>query len=209
MKIRGFVATAGIFLCLAGMAVFSSKVTAKEVTPIVNAFHSGLVGIMKEAKTLGVQGRFDALLPLVEGTFNMTLMAATATSPYWRAASKAEREALQDAFKRLSVATLATLFDGYNGENFKVVGERATGKRIRIVDTEITKADGGIVKLSYVGANAGGRWWIIDIIVDGGISEVKKRRNEFVALLKEGGLPRLTKELDDQTRALLARKQAK
>ena len=46
---------------------------------------------------------------------------------------------------------------------------------------------------------------IIDIIVAGGISEVKVRRNEYFALLKEGGLPRLTRELQARSSEMLTK----
>jgi len=202
---RYFVFVAAVF---AGLQFSAGAGAADQRSPgeLAESFHDGLVGVMKEAKALGIQGRYDALLPLINGTFNITLMAATVTAPYWRNGQADQKAALVEAFRGMSVATLATLFDGYSNEKFTVVRSRKSGKRIVVVDAEIRKSDGGIVKISYVVANTGGRWWIIDIVIDVGISEIKKRRNEFVRILKEGGLAGLTGELTERTKELLAGK---
>ena len=52
-----------------------------------------------------------------------------------------------------------------------------------------------------------GRWWIIDVIVAGGISEVKVRKNEFSAVLKKGGLDELISVLNARADALLSGKE--
>lgn len=159
---------------------------------LANQFQQSLVRVMKQAKSLGVEGRYKTLLPIINSTFNLKLMAASVTFPYWRTGSNNQKLQLVNAFKEMSVATLATLFDNYNGEIFIILRERKIRHRIVVVDAEIKKADEGVVKISYVTAFYDGRWWIIDIIVEGGISEIKKRKNEFIRTLREGGLTKLT-----------------
>lgn len=159
---------------------------------LANEFQQGLVRVMKEANSLGIEGRYKKLVPLIRTTFHLEVMSASVTTPYWRTATSDQKLLFVKAFTEMSVATLATLFDSYNGEVFNVLRERKIKHRIVVVDAEIKKSDEGVVEISYVAVLYGGRWWIIDIIVEGGISEIKKRKNEFIKTLSEGGLPKLT-----------------
>jgi phospholipid transport system substrate-binding protein len=171
---------------------------------VVARFQAGLLETMKKAEELGVKGRFERLAPLIETNFHLPLMIATASSPFWRTGTSEQKHALLAAFKRMSASTVATLFDGYDGESFRVVRERAAGGPTALVDTQIVRPKNDPIDITYVTAKLRDRWWIIDIIVEGGISEVKTRRNEYLKLLKEGGLERLTRALDDHATRLLA-----
>lgn len=173
----------------------------------VKGFQASLLDVMKRAKKLGVQGRFEALAPIIENRFHLPLMIATASAPYWKAGSFAQRSKLLAAFHRMSASTLATLFDGYNGEYFRIERERKTSGRVLIVDTQIIRKKNDPVNISYVAVNLKDRWWIIDVVVSGGISEVKARRSEYRAFLKKGGLNRLAAALEATADRLLSGKE--
>ena len=53
-------------------------------------------------------------------------------------------------------------------------------------------------------ARLGDRWWIIDVIVGGGISEVAVRRSEYQKLPAEGGIERLIAALAKKADDLIA-----
>ncbi|MBT5049693.1 MAG: hypothetical protein HOM58_14430 [Rhodospirillaceae bacterium] len=179
-------------------------------TAIVKNFQASLLATIKNAEKIGVQGRYDIIAPAIESTFHLPLMAATATAPYWRAGKPEQRKNLIEAFSKMSATIVATLFDSYDGESFKVLRERRTRGPTVLVDTQIEIRDDNPVNITYVAARIRGRWWLIDIIVAGGISEVKVRRNEYMSLLKQGGLPRLTRELREKSaRMLTGNKSAK
>lgn len=171
---------------------------------VVSDFQAGLLETMKDAGKLGVKGRFERLKPLIERSFHLPLMIATATSPFWRAGTREQQQNLLAAFQRMSASTVATLFDGYDDEAFRVVRERKAEGPTVLVDTQIVRPDNDPIDITYVAARLRDRWWIIDIIVAGGISEVKVRKNEYLKLLTEGGLDRLTRALDDQATRLLS-----
>jgi len=181
--------------------VLSDNSTARGV---VEGFQTSLLDVMKRAKELGVQGRFKVLGPLIEDRFHLPLMIATASAPYWKAGSAAQRSKLLAAFGRMSASALATLFDDYKGEIFQVERVRKSSQRLFIVDTKIIRKKDDPVFISYVAVDLKDRWWIIDGIVSGGISEVKARRSEYSALLKKGGLNRLTYALETKADRLLA-----
>ena len=130
-------------------------------------------------------------------------MIATASGPYWRAASADQRKRLIEAFRKMSVSSVATLFEGYDGESFRVLRERETQGRTVLVDTEIVRTDDDPIGITYVTAEIKGRWWVLDVIVDGGISELKTRRSEYLKLLKEGGPEKLIAALEAQADHLI------
>jgi phospholipid transport system substrate-binding protein len=171
---------------------------------VVAGFQNQLLETMKQAKALGVRGRYTLLEPAIEGSFRLPLMIATASAPFWRSAPPGQREALLEAFRRMSIASAATLFDDYGGETFRIVRERDIGGPTVLVDTQIVRPARDPIDISYVTARLEGRWWIIDIIVGGGISELRVRSGEYLALLKDGGLPNLTRALSHKADRLLS-----
>ncbi len=194
-----------------GLAVFLfafvtvSAASADPATPssLVSRFQAGLLETMRAAKVLGLQGRFRKLEPLIGQTFHLPLMVATAAAPFWRPAPVEHRRALLAAFERMSVSTVATLFDDYGNETFEIVRERATKGPTVLVDTRIVRPEKDPIEITYVTARLRDRWWIIDIIVGGGISEIKVRRGEYLSPLKQGGLPELTRKLSETAERLL------
>lgn len=193
-----------LIVILSAPTALSDNSSAKGV---VRDFQASLLELMKNASELGVQGRFEALGPVIENRFHLPLMVATASAPYWKAGTAAQRSKLVMAFRRMSASTLATLFDSYNGETFQIERERQTSGPAVIVDTKIIRKKKDPVEISYVAVKLKRRWWIIDIIISGGISEIKVRRNEYRALLKQGGLTRLTAALNTRAERLLSGKE--
>lgn len=174
---------------------------------VVEGFQASLLGVMKRAKKLDVKSRFGELEPVIGDRFHLPLMIATATAPYWKAGSREQRSKLLAAFRRMSASALATLFDGYDGEYFQTERERKTSGPVVIVDTQIIRKKKDPVNISYVSVKLKNRWWIIDVIVAGGISEIRARRSEYSALLKKEGLDGLAAALAQSADRLLSGKE--
>ena len=172
---------------------------------IVAQFQDALVEVMKEAKTLGVRGRFERLNPIVDHAFHIPLMAQIATAAAWAETSDDRRRDMVNAFRRMNISTLATLFDGYSGETFKIVGERDGPQNTRIVETVLTKSDKSTNEIAYVARQfSSSRWYLIDVVVDRGISEISVRRSEYARILKDQGIDGLIKTLNDKADELLS-----
>ena len=105
----------------------------------------------------------------------------------------------------MSIATLATLFDGYNGEVFETVGERIGPSKTTIVLTNLVKKDKSKINIAYVARQFGGKWQLIDVVVDNGISELKVRRSEYALILRKSGMIGLIKLLNDKAIDLMSR----
>ena len=196
-----------ILFVAAALAIgFSNPAPVHAAPPIqvVETFQVELLSVMQNAHLMSVRERYDMLKPAVEKAFHFPIMTSIATGNYWKSASNAQRAALVDAFKRNNVSTVATLFDGYSGEVFRTVGERAAPQNSRMVETHLESRDGSAVKLDYRLVQLDDRWWIIDVIVDDGISEMSVRKSEYRDTLAKGGIDHLTEVLNAKVAELLA-----
>ena len=171
---------------------------------IVAQFQDSLIAVMKEAKVLGVRGRYERLNPIVERAFHLSLMTQMATAGLWADASGDKRRDMVNAFRRMNISTLATLFDGYNGETFRIVGERDGPQNTRIVETQIIKSDKSTNDIAYVARQFSSRWYLIDVVVDRGISEISVRRSEYARILKDQGIDGLIAVLNGKADELLS-----
>ena len=197
--------TGAIALCVC-LFFSSPNLQAAEPTPsdIVGEFQAQLLQVMKEAKNLSVRERFDRLSPSVDSGFHIQLMIQIATGIYWKEATTSERIQLVEAFHRMSVSTLATLFDGYSGEVFKLVKESPGPQKTQIVMTKLWKLDKSTIDIAYVTRRFKEGWRIIDVIVDSGISELKVRQSEYRLVLKNEGVSGLISLLNNKADELIS-----
>ena len=184
---------------------FAKAGAASDDSPraIVTQFQDSLVGVMKEAKALGVRGRYERLAPVVERAFHLPAMTQMATGSTWAEANGEQRKEMVGAFRRMSISTLATLFDGYSGEAFKFVEEHGGPQNTRIVETQIIKSDKSTNDIAYVAHRFASRWYLIDVVVDRGISEISVRRSEYARVLKDRGADGLIAILNGKADELL------
>jgi phospholipid transport system substrate-binding protein len=169
----------------------------------ITSFYGSLLDTMKQAKQLGVKGRYDKLSPVLAKTYDLPSMSKLAVGPSWSALTPQQQAAIINAFTRMTIATYASRFDGFSGEQFQILetSDRTNGDKI--VKTQIVKSDGGTVPLNYLMRKSGADWKIVDIYLDGTISELANRRAEFGAILKSGGPDALVVSLNKQGDKLL------
>ncbi|MEO5336927.1 MAG: ABC transporter substrate-binding protein [Magnetospirillum sp. WYHS-4] len=193
---------AAALLLVAGSSLPSSA--APTASAVVGGFQSDLVAVMKEAKNLSPKARFDRLAPSIDRTFHVHTMIRVILGPLWGQTPPEERERLTAAFRRMSIATVATLFDGYSGETFSVVAEGQGPQETTLVQTHLKKSDGDVIDIAYFGKSFKGEWRIVDVIVDKGISELTVRRSEYKSILESGGVAGLVDVLNKKADSLLA-----
>ena len=170
----------------------------------ISSLYSALLDTMKQAKHLGLKGRYDKLSPVLAKTYDLTSMSRIAFGSGWAALSQEQQLDIVNAFTRMTVATYASRFDGFSGEQFEILETIDRPNGDKIVKTQIVKSDGGAVPLNYLMRKSGSDWKIVDIYLDGTISELANRRAEFGAILKSGGPDALVGSLVKQGDKLLA-----
>jgi len=176
---------------------------------LVEAFQGELLSVMKNAESTTFAERYERLEPAITATFHLPLMIRIAAGDAWASATEAQRHALVGGFQRMSVSSVATLFRGYSGQQFETVGMRPGQQGTTLVDTQLINPGGRRVALTYVAKRFGDEWRLIDVIVDGGISELNVRRSEYRRVLTTDGVTGLIAVLNDKADELAAEKTEK
>ncbi len=169
---------------------------------VVRGFYSQLVSTMKQGQPLGFEGRYKKLAPAVQGAFNLPLMTRMAVSSSWSGASEKEQKDLVAAFSNYSISTYANRFAAYDGEEFTVVGEKVSGKDV-VVETVLKPKEGEAVQLNYLmRPDVKGKYRIVDVYMNGTISELATRRSEFSSIARREGIPSLVNTLSEKAKQM-------
>ncbi len=185
---------------------------AAEVDPAarrIESFYAVLVDTMKHGHELGMRGRYQALTPAVDATFDIPTMIKFIVGAGWPSMSDDDHKALIEAFRRMTVANYASNFDTFDGERFDVEPKVQTKENDRFVRTTLVPRGDKPIPFIYRMRDTGGGWKAIDIYLNGYISELATRRSDFAATLVSGGAAALVKKLNILADNLLSGKKTK
>lgn len=194
MVARAFFGLGALLVAVAlwsGTNALATPVSEASPTQLIEKFHITLLDVMRHAKQLGYKGRYDRLGPAVASTFHLDFMTGVIAGSYWRKFTPTERSTLVEAFRRMTAATYARRFNGYSGEQFKILATEPGRRQSVLVKSRIIKSNGETVDLNYNLRNLDGRWGIVDIHLKGSFSEVATRRSEYSSVLRRSGLEKL------------------
>jgi phospholipid transport system substrate-binding protein len=191
---RGRAAVSRRRLVIAGLALAAlllPNVGYAETIPgpadTLRAFHGVLLNVMQNAAKLGAKGRYQKLEPVVLRSFDVPFMTRLSVGTLWSKLPAEQRQRAWKAFGRYIAATYASRFDGYAGEQFRLLGEQPI-KHGTLVRTQLVKADGETIAINYVLHDNETAWQIRDVYLSGTISELATRRSEFSAILRNQGV---------------------
>jgi len=165
---------------------------------VVSRLNDTLLSVMREAKPLGFQGRFDRLAPELLGAFNFQAMAKIAAGRHWKKLDTAQRKRLIDVFGRSSIATFAARLDGYSGETFKIVEEAPGPRNSMLVRNKLIKSDGDSIEINYLLRVFRDRWRVIDVFLDAKYSEMALTRSEYTSVIANQGFDTLIRDLEEK-----------
>jgi phospholipid transport system substrate-binding protein len=160
-------------------------------TPAIEKLHGVLLDIMKNADSLGYNGRFDRVSPVVGEVFDMQFMASKSVGRHWKTLSPEDQQRWLDLFTKHIAANYAGQFTGYTGEVFETEGEEPSSHDTRVVHTRLVRPSDEPVQLNYRLRKVDGHWRIIDIYLNGTVSELALRRSEYSSVLKREGFESL------------------
>jgi phospholipid transport system substrate-binding protein len=175
-----------------------------QATRQVTAFTSALLDTMRQARQLGINGRFNQLKPVVEETFDLSTMTRLAVGTAWATVPAADQQALTEAFERMTLASYARNFDDYSGEKFVVDPNVQTRGTDRLVSTTLVRPKDTPIPMIYRMRETQGNWKIVDIYLNGYVSELATRRSDFAATMAAGGSSALIKRINALSDKLLA-----
>jgi phospholipid transport system substrate-binding protein len=171
-------------------------------TDLIQKLNATFIDVMKNAATLGYDGRHAALEPVLSDAYDFPEMTRVSSGRYWRELTEAQKQQLTETFKEYSLATYAARFDGFSGQRFEVLGEDpAPADSIR-VNNQIVQSNGEPIRIDYLLRPDGADWRIIDVYLKSSVSELAVRRSEFTSVLAKEGFDGLIAMLEAKIAAL-------
>jgi len=180
---------------IAAVPLSSAQAQSDPAIATVQGFYDTLLASMKGGKALGPQGRFDKLKLAVDEAFDFGTMIKFAVGPAWDSAAPADQKALTAAFARMTAAQYAGNFTSFNGEKFTVDPAVVTRGTDHYVSSKLVTKDQNVTFIYRV-RQFGGSWKIIDVLLEGNISQLAVYRSDFAATVKAGGAPALVTKID-------------
>lgn len=106
----------------------------------------------------------------------------------WVSATPAQREDFKQLFTHQVIKTYSTALSSYQNEQvvFFPIRGGVTGNRVQ-VQSEIIRANGQKIPVSYRLVNLGGNWKVYDFSVEG-VSIISSYRSQFAGALSQSGL---------------------
>src|SRR5260370_10101539 len=156
-----------------------------------------MMATIQQGGRLSVRERDKRFSPVFAAVFDIPTMTRLAVGPAWKSFSAEQQAAVREAFARFIVADYASQIKDYSGESF-VVDPQTTPESPgggEIVKTKLLQPNGRTVNLNYL--VRGER--VIDIYLNGTISDLATRRDEFASLIAAGGAEALIKRMPDRS----------
>ena len=170
----------------------------------VQALHEALLMNMRQADALGFAGRRERLAPIIRRSFDFTTISAVVLgASQWKQLTEAQRSTMEETFRELTLATYADRFDGYSGEQFRIISQRPLKQGRALVRSELKAPDKDPVQLDYVLQRVDDEWRIVNILADG-VSDLSVKRSEYSSILRTDGFDHLIDRLEEQIAELSA-----
>lgn len=114
----------------------------------------------------------------------------------WQKATPAQQQQFIKEFTHYVVKTYASALSSYDGEIIKFYPLReAAGNKTRVqIDSDIISKNGPPVRLQYRLIKTNNTWLIYDFSIDG-ISLARNHQEQFAPTIRQGGLPKLIEQL--------------
>jgi phospholipid transport system substrate-binding protein len=177
-------------------AASSARDDTAAARAVVESFHEVLLGSMKEADEIGFRGRYDRIAASLDETFDLPFMARTLVGATWKELSQEQHDEFIALSRRLSASRYADNFDSYGGQRFETHSEEPAARGTIVVKTELIQPKDRNVLFDYRLREVEGRWRIIDIYLDGMISELVLWRSQYRSLIENEGFAALVETLE-------------
>jgi phospholipid transport system substrate-binding protein len=178
---------AGIAAISIGAALPARATDADAAIAPIQRLVDGLLQVMKAGPATPFRQRVAMLAPVIDHTFDLTVVLQESVGASWKALPAEQQEMLTEAFRRYTIVSYVNSFNAFDGQRFEIVPTtRAVGAE-QVVQTRIIPRSGAGHELDYVMRDVPGGWRAVDVLADGSISRVAVQRSDFRRLLTRGG----------------------
>lgn len=181
-----------------GLLVLGLRTISFAETPaskVIAQLDATILEVLKDAETLGFQGRVDRLKPAVETAFDLPFMAEKSLGQQWQPLSDADKQRWVALSREFTVTNYAANFSKWSNQTIDQLGEEASAADTVVVKTRINDPGGDSVDMNYRMREANGAWKVVDVYLKGTVSELALRRSDYTALLEKEGFEALAKTM--------------
>jgi len=196
-------------LALLGLASLTQAEAAPSRAPeatgavvAIEALHDQFIDVMRNADSIGYDGRYERLQAIVTESFDLPFMAEKTVGRHWKKLSAPEQQRWLSSFHDMTAATYASRFEGFSGQHFEVLGEEVAKRDTVVVRARLVDPGGEDVQLDYRMRQRDGRWLVIDVYLNGTVSELALRRAEYASVLKRDGFEKLIETIGSKTQEI-------
>jgi phospholipid transport system substrate-binding protein len=186
----------GLALTLVLAFMVPARAVATPAGDLVGKLNGAFLQVMQNAASLGYEGRYKELEPVVADSFDFTLMSRVAMGGRWQNLTDAQKQTLVDTLRRYSTATYAARLDGFSNQRFEILGEEAKAQDTVLVKNQIADGKNDPIRIDYLLRPDQGQIKIIDVYLNGSISQLSVYRSEFIDVMGAKGFDGLIATLD-------------
>ena len=172
--------------------VATGRAAGGPATATIAKLNDTLLAVLKNAETLGFQGRLEKLRPTVADAFDLEFMAEKSIGRYWKPLSDADKARWVALFHEYTAATYAGNFDHFANQRFEISGEEPSQNDTTVVHTVLIDPGTENTALDYRLHQTAKGPKVIDIYLKGTVSQLALQRSDFTSVLERGGLDALT-----------------
>jgi phospholipid transport system substrate-binding protein len=185
-----------ILLALAPAARAADTPVSDPAARQIESFYAVLIDSMKQGPELGLQGRFRQLTSITQETFDLPGMTRISVGPSWEMISETDRKTIIDAFERLTIANYAKHFAQFSGQKFIVNPMVKMRDGDKIVESKLVSGK-STVPFNYRMRMADGKWKVVDVFLNGYVSQLAVRRADFASTVASSGASGLVKKINE------------
>ena len=179
-------------------AAGAAAAAARTPVAVVETLHETLIASMKGDLGPTFETRRNKILDALDDTFDLAFMARISLGKAWRTLTPDQQDQFFDLSRLLSASNYASNFDSYGGQHFATLGEEPAARNTILVKTEFVQPDDDNVAFDYRLRKSDGIWRIIDVTLDGKVSEITLRRADYTSYVKREGFDSLVEQIEEK-----------
>lgn len=187
-SLRKSVASFFAVFLVAGALALPAHADADGASKFVQGLGDKAVGTLAN-KSLSAEQQSKVFRDMLHNSFDLDLLGKFALGPNnWKSSTPEQKQEYLKLFEKLVVQIYSDRFKLYSGEKFKVTSAKAEDDRDSYVTSDILRTDPSAAptQVDWRVRNKGGRYQVIDVIVEG-VSMSVTQRSEFAAVIQKNG----------------------
>ena len=185
----------------AGWAQPAVTASAPAAAQPITALYARLTEI--EHSRASFAQRAQVLAPIIDQVFNLPTVLQNSVGLRYRTLPDEQKQRLLEQFRQFTVARYVSNFAPGGTDTFKV-DPAATASPVageQIVHTQILAGDASTTLNYVMRPGPAGAWQVVDVLLDGNISQVAVQRADFGSSLSSGDATPLIDSLRKKTQA--------